>query len=70
MYRLPPQVLVAAFAFFIAGAPVLTAGTPSVRAEMHAGRPEVHVLSWDTEGGRRAESNLLRSCWRTVATVA
>jgi len=35
--------------------------SPLVRTEMHAGRPEVHVLSWDTEGGRRAETNLLRS---------
>jgi hypothetical protein len=34
---------------------------PLVRTELHAGRPEVHVLSWDTEGGRRAETNLLRS---------
>ena len=29
--------------------------------ESRPGRPEVHVLSWDTEGGRRAETNLLRS---------
>jgi hypothetical protein len=60
MYRLLPQFLVATFAIFIGG-PVLAAGTALVRTEVHAGRPEVHVLSWDTEGGRRAETNLLRS---------
>jgi hypothetical protein len=61
MCRLRPQIFVAACAFFIGGDAVLRAGTPLLRAEMHAGRPEVHVLSWDTEGGRRAETNLLRS---------
>ena len=34
---------------------------PVVHTGLHAGRPEIHVLSWDTEGGRRAETNLLRA---------
>ncbi len=39
----------------------VAADTVVVRTELHAGRPEINVLSWDTEGGSRAATNLLRS---------
>jgi hypothetical protein len=54
-----PKILVAAFVVF--GTANSLADSPRVRMESRPGRPEVHVLSWDTEGGRRAETNLLRS---------
>ena len=37
------------------------AGEPVVRVECDAQHPEVRVLSWDTEGGNRAQTNLLRT---------
>ena len=36
-------------------------GTPTLRVEMDATRALVSVLSWDTEGGDRVRSNLLRA---------
>lgn len=50
---------------FAVGALVLleclaSAGEPVVRVQCDRTRPEVTVLSWDTEGGGRAETNLLR----------
>jgi hypothetical protein len=37
------------------------AGEPVLRVECNADRPEVGVLSWDTEGGHRVHTNLLRA---------
>ena len=60
MHKSLSQVLVATFVALSGIAP-LWADTPRVHIESRPGRPEVHVLSWDTEGGRRAETNLLRA---------
>ena len=37
------------------------AGEAVLRADCSGNRPEIGVLSWDTEGGGRAETNLLRT---------
>ena len=61
MYRLLLQALLVTLTFLMQGSLVFAEDAVQMRAEMPAGRPEIRVLSWDTEGGRRVETNLLRA---------
>ena len=41
-------------------APAASDGAPVLRLGTHAAKPEISFLSWDTEGGHKARTNLLR----------
>ena len=47
-------------AALISGAAAAPTGAPALRLETRAASPEIHFLSWDTEGGNKAATNLLR----------
>lgn len=55
------HLLVVAAGVVLLGGQAASTGEPVLRLETHAQRPEVPLLSWDTEGTGRAEANLLRS---------
>ena len=55
-----PQVLTILVVLWLATS-ISRGGEPRLRLAADATRPEVPVLSWDTEGGPRVETNLLRA---------
>jgi hypothetical protein len=58
--RHPTYLLVGLVLLGLVDGSAVWAGEPLMRIEMDKQRPHVAFLSWDTEGGSRAETNLLR----------
>ena len=56
----PARLLMGLILLGLVDGSAVGAGEPRLRIEMGKQRPEVGFLSWDTEGGSRAETNLLR----------
>ena len=56
----PAGLLIGLILLGLADGSAVGAGEPRLRIETGQQRPEVGFLSWDTEGGSRAETNLLR----------
>ncbi len=56
----PARLLIGLILLGLVDGPAVGAGEPRLRIEMGKQQPEVGFLSWDTEGGSRAETNLLR----------
>ncbi|MDX9972845.1 MAG: hypothetical protein RBU21_07645 [FCB group bacterium] len=55
------HLLTLGFAVMILNAAQAGAVEPRLRLETDAAHPQITVLSWDTEGGNRVETNLLRA---------
>ncbi len=65
--KLRNQLLVLVSLALAGQAIAAAASGPILRVECGAERSEIGVLSWDTEGGNRAQTNLLRESTARVA---